>query len=1436
MATPPEHNTKHSATAVNTDFRMINLTVHTNRSTTKDFSPAIPVHIRNQNTWALLDTGAVFSLVSNRLVTGLDVTPCSQVRLKGVNGQKIQHQGLVWLNITVGSSKLKYPFLTVTDDHCDLMLGWDFMKTTKAYFSKDREFLISPYFGSVEVRERIDPYLLTLWKDIIIEPLPETHDTTKTSSVQSKTNPYEEPIYATVRTIHANTSHAWYLRTTERLVVEPGHCKSVTIANIGLESSKAALITPSQRLLKRTGLTIPDILLTKDTEYVQIWNTSIHKRTLNKGTKLGCFDRYVEQEDILPFSRESSTPKDFHIYTAQTSLPEADYFQQYDQIFDVSSDVPESTKHDLFRLIHKYQDIFGWKGDEIGKVEKVVAHIDVGDAEAQVDKSFPRSAKENSIIAEKTRDLLNRGIIEPSSSEWSSYPFLVLETRGNGEKRYRMVLNYKKLNKVTRQLQYPMPKVESIVHTLRQKRYVSSLDMQNAYYQIKLDEASKPVTAFQSPIGHMQFKYLAFGLINSPAIFAKIVYHMLEPMKPELRDCVRFYVDDLFCYSNELDHHLKVLENMFEQIREYAFVISPKKCSFFAARLRVLGHTTDAQGTRVSERQISAITSLPAPRTLKQCRSILGSFNFFRKYLKSLSAIARPIEACLSIDPHRRRFIWTPEADKALQTLKEKIQHTPILCHFLPGTTPAILESDASTVGLGIGLYQVQNGILQPIGFASRALNRREQKYAPTTLELLAIIFALKRFRALIWLEEIICYTDHKSLVSMLRSSKDNELLPMQLQRMLLYLRGHNITLKYKAGKSLELVDTLSRFPEEPAPEEDDENLNIVELNTYQVQQDLSDPNSALTDDSLSTDQLYQAQLTCPETQKIFESVRLGQNKGKLKHCFIKHNVLLYHRRDLGKTVSFLPKELRLTVLEEAHDNRLSGHNGCYKTYRCLASRYFWPNMKKQIYYYVLSCHVCQLNKASHQKPGGLYEHTYVPCRPFSHIQCDVMGPMTRSTKGYRYIVTANCIFSKYLVMGPLRENSAEELAEFLLTKVFLVFGPCQEIKTDQGSNFRSRLTAELMKLLGVTHVFGSIGYAAGLAVTEKSHDFINNRIRAFANTEKRDWCRYLPFIAYSFNASISAGTQMSPFMALFGYDTLLPSEIAFGPHRYDFLNEVNNRFEVARDIAQQNLLVAQDRAEKALNQKRRPLTFNVGDLALVQRITRKKNISHKMLSVFEGPVKILEIGRSPVLYLVQYLGSKRKKWFTHVSKLKPYILRDITKLGLPSMTTAQVPTYESDVSTSEEECDDDDNEISRTKRKAIRIPSESGMPDLHSEEIPNLTLSTHKENFTQLPIPGNSGENSSHNFLSGFPHVNSHEEMRRNENNDDMPILTPYVNVSVPTQLSPPSISPLDTVNESTRAISLPTINLSQRTDLSPHLPIGSPPPTHGYFLRQRK
>ncbi len=227
------------------------------------------------------------------------------------------------------------------------------------------------------------------------------------------------------------------------------------------------------------------------------------------------------------------------------------------------------------------------------------------------------------------------------------------------------------------------------------------------------------------------------------------------------------------------------------------------------------------------------------------------------------------------------------------------------------------------------------------------------------------------------------------------------------------------------------------------------------------------------------------------------------------------------------------------------------------------------------------------------------------------------------------------------------------------------------------------------------------------------------------------------------------------------------------------------------------------------------------------------------MLSVFEGPVKILKIGKSPVLYLVQYLGSKRKKWYTHVSKLKPYLLRDNTKLGLPTNTTSQVPTHDHDASSSESDSESQEGHgNSRISDIPTHIPNQKpGTSTNTLPKIPNKTRSFPQSNRME----NNQAVGSPLNLSSVLPQLPMHSNTHQENSDHDMPVLTPYTNMnfSAPHQISLHAASSQDIANQATRIFPLTDLNQGDNHHHDPtsqYLPAGTPPPTHGYFLRQRK
>lgn len=127
--------------------------------------------------------------------------------------------------------------------------------------------------------------------------------------------------------------------------------------------------------------------------------------------------------------------------------------------------------------------------------------------------------------------MLKEGIMEPSSSPWSSLIVMVKKKDGS----YRFCVDYRKVNKVTERDAYSLPYISTTLDKLQDSKYLSSLDIKNAYWQIPVAEKSRPITAFTVlNCGLLQFRRMPFGLHNSPATWQRLIDRVtgadLEPI------------------------------------------------------------------------------------------------------------------------------------------------------------------------------------------------------------------------------------------------------------------------------------------------------------------------------------------------------------------------------------------------------------------------------------------------------------------------------------------------------------------------------------------------------------------------------------------------------------------------------------------------------------------------------------------------------------------------------------------------------------------------------------------------------------------------------------------------------------------------------------------------------------------------------------------
>jgi hypothetical protein len=140
---------------------------------------------------------------------------------------------------------------------------------------------------------------------------------------------------------------------------------------------------------------------------------------------------------------------------------------------------------------------------------------------------LPESQRQE--IDRKVTRLLEDGIITESNSPWNS-PILVVPKKAgvDGEKRWRLVVDFRRLNEKTTGGAHPLPDITEIVDQLGQSKYFTCLDMVMGYYQIALAPGQGPKTAFSTKQGHWEHTRLPFGLQTAPTTFQQLMNSVLS--------------------------------------------------------------------------------------------------------------------------------------------------------------------------------------------------------------------------------------------------------------------------------------------------------------------------------------------------------------------------------------------------------------------------------------------------------------------------------------------------------------------------------------------------------------------------------------------------------------------------------------------------------------------------------------------------------------------------------------------------------------------------------------------------------------------------------------------------------------------------------------------------------------------------------------------
>lgn len=817
-------------------------------------------------------------------------------------------------------------------------------------------------------------------------------------------------------------------------------------------------------------------------------------------------------------------------------------------------------------------------------------------------------------------EMLSKGIIEKSNSPWSN-PVVMVRKKDN---TYRFCVDYRKVNAVTEKDAYAIPYVSHALDKLRDARYLSTLDVKSAYWQVPMDPESKKYTAFTVPNrGLYQFCRMPMGLHNSAATWQRLIDSIIGP---SLEPYAFAYLDDIVICTSSFEKHMEILKEIFKRLKEAGLTVNKEKCTFCKAQLKYLGYIVDANGLHVDPEKVETILQLPVPKYTKEVRRVIEMTSWYWRFVPNFSAIITPMTDLLK---KNKKFQWTEECTEAFNKLKQQLISAPVM-HSPDYNLPFVLQTDASGYGIGAVLYQpVNDEELRVICYISRSLTRTERNYATTHRECLAVLWAIEKLRPYLEGITFTVVTDHYSLVWLQNLKDPTGCLAMWSIR----LQQYSFKIVHRKGKELIISDLLSR------------SVPIVDTVT-------------MDNNETSKDHWYNKMLTEVQSKPkkyhkwtIIDGNLYKQVRTKLTP--------FTEQEDCWKEV--IPKERRAEIIKQHHDHPTAGHPGIFKTTNRINQHYYWPKMKSDITQYIKRCRICLQSKPEQKAPAGFMLPRSIADRPWKTIALDLIGPLPTSKHGNKYILVIVDVFSKFPLIFPL-----------------MFFGAPEIIECDNGVQFKGKQFTDMAKEYGITISYNP-NFHPRANPTERTNRVLKTMLSAYCHENHREWEQRMELsqIACAVRNNKHETTNYTPYflnfdkeIILFGRDHKEKEKIKITinnnkDQHSDIDNSVSmynswadkliNLKEVFKDV-KKRLWNAFNKQKTYYNLRKRPYEFDVGQMVWKKNYVLSdatKHFSAKLAPKYTGPFSIKK-KLSPWTYeLIDGKGIHKGVW--HAKYLKPH-------------------------------------------------------------------------------------------------------------------------------------------------------------------------------------
>ena len=1117
---------------------------------------------------ALIDTGSMKSIISSRVFDRINETSALMKKpppiprgtantCVAITGQPLNSTCSIAVPLSFPGSSFMYrgEFLVCANvlPRLDCILGWDFLASNYLQLAVlgDSYSLIGPH-GSTPLTPCLPSSL--------------PHTTGLSCSLSSTCTQVGQgtlPVFA-----QSSERGPGFVTLASDIVI-PYRSECVVQANLPRRCDN--MVGMICRISEESCITAYTVSKAVDRKVaVRILNPSSSDVALNAGQKIAKFWPVVELTEQYQNSLTSGS--DFCASIASLSL-EAKTCSELKEA--LSPSLSESDSKQIFDILASFPDVFN---EGLGHTSVLSHHINTGNSTPI--RQYPRRLPFHfrGEIDKQVKDMLQQGVVRPSTSPWASPVVLVKKKDGS----YRFCVDYRKLNLVTEQDAHPLPRVDDLLDSLSGNCLFSTLDLRSGYWQVSMSPEDQEKTAFITPNGLYEFLRMPYGLCTAPATFTRALSIILSGLSYDICLC---YFDDVIIFSKTITEHCKRLRTVLQRFRDHGLRVKASKCSFGADNVLYLGHSISSNGVHTDPAKIKAVQALPSPTNLEHLRSFLGLAGYYRKFIPNFASVASPLT---ELTKKGVPFTWSTSHQASFLQIKDCLCSAPVLA-YPQMDKPFIVQTDASNVGLGAILTQLDgNGNERVVSYASRTLTAREQNFTAMEKEALAVVFATKYFRVYLLGNHFQLVTDNRAL-KWLHSVEPKG----RLARWIMDLQEYNFTVKHRAGSSNQNADALSRlhptvYPNRISPS-DIPVENLPALNCLvSLLPNINLQSAQATDPDISIVlQLKKDRFPKPPLFVWKDSVTLRSFWHCWDELYISDGLLVRNyttKQGFSRQRIVIPQTLISTLLQDIHSSPSGGHLGITRTTFRAKDRFFWPKMDECIRSFINNCVKCSQSKHDPTLTKAPLKSIEVS-EPFIFWALDYMGPLPETAQGNRHILVLMDHFTKWCEAFPTKDQKSSTVANVLVSRVFSRFGPPAVIHSDQGRNFESNLMHEIYNMMGVKKSRTTAYHPQGDGLVERQNRTLQEIISNFVSEHHNNWDLWLDQAVFAYNTSIHESTGLSPYELVFGRPPRMPIEVELGVPFSNPLNQSEYSQYLRKAIQTANAL-ARQQLEKVRKQQ----------------------------------------------------------------------------------------------------------------------------------------------------------------------------------------------------------------------------------------------------------